>query len=443
MPFKKIFTSTASYPASEYIGRKGDVFYDIGSGLFRISDGKTIGGKNTYIPGGINVTSVIDLPEPVDGVITLGAGNTYYINDDIDLHGNRLETGGVVTIIGTSSETASITSTGLADGVPLLTSRYTIPIRYLTFRDVDTACYIDDDGGANAPLAIDWIGVNFLNVTNVGELGTVDNFIYDTGAFLGSQNLRITGQLGTFGVFNSLFRGDGTALPIIDITATAVIGRRFRIIYSSVVGFGSTIGINVEDGATIPIEGFILDTVNFSGGGVYLAGITTNDESSLFVNCVGVLNTTAIAQMYMKENAVETGVTVQSARYPVLGVTETTTAFNQKFTHIQERNSLRYESTIKRLFRVSVTFTLLAPQNNVIGVYIGKTSSGTTQDGDLDRRTESEVYITTTGSRPDAAAIQTILELEHGDEVYMIVQNTSGTGNVTVQFMNMIIERTN
>lgn len=389
------------------------------------------------------VNGLEDLPEAVDGVITLAANTSYYITGNLDLNGSRLETGGIVTLFGTSSETSSLTSTGLPSGTPLLTSRYTLPVRFITFKNVDTAIYIDDNGGANAPLALDWYGVNFLNVTNIGEVGTVDNFIYDTGAFISSQNLKFTGSVGTVGFNNSLFQGDGSALPIFDLTSTAVISRRFRTIYSSLVVFGSNIGYRVNAATTIPIEGFILDTINFSGGATYLSGIDTLDEAALFVNCKGVLNTSAIAQLYMKLNATATDVLVIEGRYPAAGTTETTTGLNQKFTHIQERNSLRYDSTIPRVFRVVATFTALSGQNNVLGFYLGKISAGNTQNADADRLTESEIYITASGTRPDAGAIQTFVEMEQNDELYFIVQNRSATTDITVEFLNITVERTN
>ena len=382
-----------------------------------------------------------DLPKPVGGVITLKDGITYYFITDIDLGGDRFETNGVVTILGTSSETASITSTGLADSTPLLTSRYTLSMRDITLKDVHTGIYIDDNGGDS--LALNWVGVNFLNVSNVGEIASVDNFIYDTGAFLGSQNLRFTGEVGTVGAINSLFQGDGSAKPIIEVAATANITRRFRIIYSSVVAFGSTVGIDVKADSTIPIEGFILDTINFSGGGTFLGGVNFDDERASFTSCKGVTNTTAIAQMFMKNNETETVVTTQGDRYPVAGTSETTTELNQKFTHILADNALRYDSSVPRLFKVSLTFTVLAPQNNQIGIYLGRTRSGDIRDANADRRPESEAYITTGGSRPDAGSIQTLIELAEGDEIYAIVQNISGTGNITMEFMNMIVERTN
>ena len=224
------------------------------------------------------VNEAKDFGPSVDGVITLEAGKTYFVIGDVDLQGDRLETGGIVTLLGTSSETASITSTGLADGTPLFTSRYTVPVRFITFKDVHTGIYIDDDSGANAPVAIDWLGVNFLNVTVVGEVGTVDNFIYDTGAFLDSQSLKFTGSVGTVGMSNSLFQGDGSAANILEITSTATITRRFRVIYSSIIAYDSSVGISASTSATVPVEGFILDTVNFSGGSTYVSGILFSDN---------------------------------------------------------------------------------------------------------------------------------------------------------------------
>jgi len=443
MSIRKILTSNMSYPASQYKGKTGELFYDSVVKELRLSDGVTVGGNPLNVAGGTVISSLSDFPDPVSGVITLPSDTAYYLDSDIDLLGNRLVTDGVVAIIGTSSETTFLTSTGLANNTPLLTSRYTIPMRDITIKDVHTAIYIDDDGGANAPLAIDWRAVNFSNVTNVGEVGTASNFIYDTGAFLGSQNLRFTGTIGTVGVNNSLLQGDGSNTSIISIANTAVITRRFRAIYSSIIASSATKGITVGAGSTIPVEGFILDTINFSGGGTYLSGVNTASSSALFVNSVGVLNSTAIAQMYMKANAVATACPVQSARYPTAGTTSTMESLNQKFTHVPARNALQYTSTIPRLFKVTVTFSLTGGQNQIIGFYIGKKPSASAQNTDNDRLQESEVYVTATGTRPDAGTVQTIVELSQGDEIYTIVQNTSGTSSVTVGYLNVIVERTN
>jgi hypothetical protein len=93
------------------------------------------------------------LPAAVSGVVTLLAGKTYLISEPIDLNGDRIVAGGVCNLFGTSSETASITSTGLGVGVPLITSEYTIVLESLTIKDVDTAISIN---GNTRLVALDW-----------------------------------------------------------------------------------------------------------------------------------------------------------------------------------------------------------------------------------------------------------------------------------------------
>lgn len=370
-----------------------------------------------------------DFPDPVGGVITLEGGKTYWVLCDVDLTGDRLETGGVVTLLGTSSETSSITSTGLTAGVPLLTSRYTIPVRFITFKDVDTAIYIDDNGGANAPLAVDWLGVNFLNVPNIGEVGTVDNFIYDTGAFLSSQNLKFTGSVGTVGLNNSLFSGTGSAGSLIEITSTATITRRFRTIYSSVVAFGSTVGYTIDASATIPVEGFILDTINFAGGGTYVSGLTAPDNKSRWSGCRGIPNSASISSYYMNGNATATAVASVGVAYKVAGTT-TSSSITQKFTNTDNRAT--YIGALEGNFRASAVLSLDAGTNDQIGIYIAK--NGTVLP-------ESEVYITAnSGGRAESAVVQVLTTMQQNDYIEVFVENASSVADITVSELNVAIE---
>jgi len=374
-----------------------------------------------------------DFPAPVGGVITLEAGKSYFITAPIDLTGDRLETAGVLDIVGTSSETASLTSTGLADGVPLLTSRWTLPIRAITFRDVHTAFYIDDNAGAGAPLALDWLGVNFTNVTVVGEIGDVSNFIYDTGAFLGSQGLTFTGDIDTAAFSNSLFQGDGTADNIISVESTAAFSRRFRMIYSSVVAFGSAVGINFDAGATIPIDAYILDSVNFSGGSTYAAGVQGDDNKSRWIECRGVRNSAAISSYYMNGNATATTIAVVSTPVKAAGTT-TSSAITQSFTN-STANRATYTGVIQRDFKVSAVMSVESGNNNVIGLYIAK--NGTIV-------VESEIYITTNaGGRAEAGVCQAIIEAVTDDYIEVFVENSTGTTNITVTDLNVIVEALN
>lgn len=385
----------------------------------------------------VYVNSANDLTA-VDGVITLESGKTYIVTSEVDLLGARIATNGVVNLFGLSSETSILKSTGLGVGVPLITSLFTLVFESISFKDVDTCFLID--GNTNL-VALDWKAVNFINIPNVGTINSCDNFIFDTGALLSAQGFKFTGTIGTVALNNSLFSGIESAGNIIEIQAGAVITRRFRIIYSSIVAFGSSKGINIISGADIPIEGLILDTINFSGGGTYLEGVTHLSETALFVNCNGVINTTAIANLFLKNNETETVVSVAGDRYAVAGTSQSN-GLNQKFTHITANNSMRYDSTIIRTFRILTTFAVESGNNNVCGFYIG-VKKGETINPDADRISESEVYVTTSGTRPNAGAVQALVQLKEGDEVYFIVQNTSGTTNIKVGFMNMIIERTN
>jgi hypothetical protein len=405
---------------------------------------QTDAGFIATVPNFVYVRDVNDFPPITLDKYFLEDDKTYHLAGTIDLNGARLVGGSNTTIIGGSSENGILTSTGLPIGVPLLSSIYTTPIRHISFKDVHTA--IEFDGSTNPnDMALDWTGVNFVNVPNVGLVKDAVNFIFDKGAFLDSKNLKFDGTIDTVGFGNSLLSGDGLLGDILKVEPTCIITRRFRIIYSPIVSFGLTRGVNIDVNATIPIESFILDTANFSGRAInsteYLPGINYQDGRALFVNCVGIINTTAIANMYMKNNATPTTISVIGDRYAMSGTTQSN-GVNQKFTHIPANNSMRYDSTITRLFRVLITFAVESGNNNILGIYVG-VKRGVSINPTADRISESEVYLTTSGTRPEVGAVQALVELNQNDEVYMIVQNTSALSNITVEFMNMIIERTN
>jgi hypothetical protein len=232
----------------------------------------------------------------------------------------------------------------------------------------------------------------------------------------------------------------GTDGNIIELDADCIITRRFRIIYSSVVAFSSTVGVNVNASATIPTEAYILDTVNFSGGGTYLSGLTHTSIKSLFIACVGIVNTESLGSMYMKNNAVATVISVEGDRYNIAGVTEAN-GVNQRFTHDVATNTLQYVGVQSKVFHINLTFTISPASNNQkYGIYIGVNRGGAI-DPAADRISESEAYINTPQSgRADAAGIQALVKLDTNDRVYMIVQNVTGTADVTVEFMNLVIK---
>ena len=385
-------------------------------------------GVDTIPSSFVFVSSLADLPTAVAGVITLEDNYTYYITSTIDLGGNRLVGGSNTTIIGSSSENSILTSTGLGVGIPLLSSIYTTPIRHICIKDVDTA--IDFDGTTNPnDMALDFTGVNFVNVPNIGIVKDASNFIFDKGAFVNSKGLSFDGTIGTVGFGNCLFSGDGLAGNLLELLSTCVITRRFRVIYSSIVAFGSTTGINVNVSATVPIESYILDTINFSGGGSYLGGVMVNDNKTNFLNCKGIQNSAEISQYFMHANATTTVVASTGVAYKALGTT-TSSAITQKFTNTN--NKATYVGSITRNFLITASLSVESGNNNQIGVYIAKNGSIST---------DSEVYGTTSGTgRGENIVAQTLVELSENDYIEIFVENESSTANILVTDLNVIIK---
>lgn len=131
------------------------------------------------------ITSKGNLPTPIGGIITLADNTTYYIlNGDIDLTGDRLVCGRNTTIIGGSSENTILRSTGLNANTALITSNWSLPIRFLTITH-GTAINLDATGNANQ--AIDWIGLNFTDCATVGTVKNYNNFVQTDSAYLNSQ----------------------------------------------------------------------------------------------------------------------------------------------------------------------------------------------------------------------------------------------------------------
>lgn len=378
--------------------------------------------------GFVLVESLSDLPTAVSNVITLEDDVTYYITTTIDLSGSRLVGGSNTTIIGASSEISILTSTGLGSGIALLTSIYTTPIRNIAINDVDTA--VNFDGTSNpSEMALDWTGVNFVNVPNIGTIKKASNFIFDKGAFLNSKGLVFDGTIGTVALNNSLFSGDGLAGNILQLLSTCTITRRFRVIYSSIVATSSNVGINVNASASIPVESYILDTVNFSGGATYLSGVSVTDNKTLFANCKGIANTNEVSQYYMNGNATTTTVSATNTAYKVLGTT-TSASITQKFTNTSNRAT--YVGSLTRFFKVTATLSLESGNNNQVGCYIAK--NGTILN-------ESEVYGTTSGAgRAENIVIQTLAELSTNDYIEIFVENATAVNNILVTDLNTIVE---
>lgn len=371
------------------------------------------------------VADVTDFPTAVGGVITLADNVTYFITTTVDLLGDRLVCGENTTIIGGSSENCRIKSTGLV-GTALITSNYSLPIRNITI-EAALALNLDGDGTTTA---LDWFGVNFTDCAVIGTVKDYTNFIMSDCAFLNSGGMTLDGTIGSIAFSSSLFDCNASNTVFI-LPATLNVTRRFRIIYSSfVVGSGET-GINVNASATIADERYILDTVNFAGGGTYLSGVSVTSNKALFINCVGITNSAVNGQIYMQGNATATTIGVQNTFVKVAGTT-TASSDNSKYL-MPQNNRLTNDATITRKYLIQCVLSFNGTANDIyqFGFYDSKLSAV---------RTPSKTKATAnTAGRAENVSFGCVVSHVAGDYLEIHVTNTSGARNATIDAMNFII----
>ena len=379
----------------------------------------------------VTVASVADLPKPVGNMIQLHDETAYFTVAHVDLLGLQLKLGKDTVLTGTSSETAGYKSTGLDPALPLLTGTDTAPIRDIYFTHA-LALSMDATASGNPDAALDWRAVNFVDCARIGRITGYANFILVDSAFLNSGGCEVGAISGTFGSSGCLFRPyPGTAAFEIDPETT--IDRRFRIIYSSMVVVPGTFGIKVDTSSFPENESFILDTVNFAGGGGYLVGtgvgtpLDATQNQALIHDCVGVDNSANVGHMYMSDNASET--TIDTIDVFVKAVAPTTAGVLAKFTHTSNR--LTYIGARTSIFTDRVTVSLSGGGNRVYSLRVAK-------NGVPDPASQTKVT-TPSGGRVDNVPLQWVGQLEFGDYLEVWVANTSNTDNATLVDTNSVV----
>lgn len=380
--------------------------------------------------GLVFVSSPSDLPLPVSGVITLRDEFTYFFLAEVDLVGARLVGGQNTTILGMSSENCRIKSTGLSAGTALLTSIYTTPIRHIT---LEAATIFDLDATTAAgDQALDWYGVNLSNTSDIGTIKGYSNFIVASMAFLGASGLIFDGTFGTIGFTDCLFVGTNPG-TIVRLPPSVVIQRRMRISYSSFVAVGAGVALDVSTSASVPVEGYVLDTCNFSGGGTYVQGVQHDDNKARWTENRGVQNSAALTGYYMQGNATATVIAATGTPVKVAGTT-TETTISQRFT-VSTTNRATYDGAITRDFKVTAVCSLTSGNNNQVGVYVAKNGSVLN---------ESETYVTTNAAgRLENGTVQVLTELQDTDYIEIWAENNTAVNNITVEDLNVIIEALN
>lgn len=381
-------------------------------------------------PEFVFVNSKTDLPAAVSGAITLAANVTYFITKTIDLTGDRLVAGQNTTILGGSSENCFLISTGLSASTALITSNWSLPMRNLS---ITHGTALNLDASANESQALDWFGVNFTNCQTVGLIKSYTNFIMSDCALLDSANMTFDGTIGTVGFINCLFSGIA-AQTTLNFPSTLTITRRIRAIYSSFVAFGGATAIFVDPSAIVPVESYILDTINFSGGATYTGGVTYTDNKAFFSNCKGIVNSSAIGQLYFTNNTTQNPIATTNVFEKILGTT-TPSLINQKFTHTNNR--LTYTGGLARSFKITAAISANSVTTNTIILLTRISKNGITI-------AESESQSTTSAvNRNENFFSQAITEMNTNDYIEIFIANGSNANAVLATELNVVIEALN
>ena len=397
--------------------------------------------KKTYCIGkdGVDTTTsnlkiidkLSDLPTAVAGVITLETPYNYFFTKEIDLLGDRLECDGVVSLLGGTPELSKVTSTGLAAGTALLTSEYTVALNSIA---INHATALALDATANANQVIDWYGVNFEDSTTaVGTIKNYNNTIFNTIGFLNSGGLTFDGTIGTIAFTDTIFENT-TGLSSIILPTTLTVSRRFRIDNSSFVSLSGETAINVSTSATIPDEGYILNNVNFSGGGTYLTGVQSTDNKARFEGCRNIDNSGNIGQYYMQGNATVTTISTASTFVKVAGTT-TTGTYVEKFDVTTTSNKAVYTGSLTGFYKVHAIVSMTSGNNKELELAIYK--NGAILTPSRSKGTSNG------GGKAENVSCMDIVQLETDDYIELYVANNSGTNNVVSVDLNMTIVRLN
>ena len=377
------------------------------------------------------VSSKNDLPASSGGIITLASSYTYYFIAEVDLGGDRIVCGLNTTILGNSSENCRIKSTGLS-GTDLISSTYSLPMRNITI-EASIALNLDGDNtvGVSGTTAIDWFGVNFTNCATVGTIRDYTNVIMTDCAFLNSANLTFDGAIGSVGLSTCLF--DGASGSIFILPNTLTITRRFRVIYSSFVTLSGETSLNVSATSTIPNDAYILTYCNFSGGGTYLAGTTQSSLDTLFINNVGITNTSNVGHYYMQNNATATGTLTLNTWIKAPGTTVVGIGSSPKWG-TTVTNRLTYTASVATDFTMTVVGSIIA-NTTVSTLGVGIAENGVIQ-------TEATVSVRcTTIAVPFAFSLQDVIQVSTGKYYEVWVKNETGTTPIILSDVNVIIQK--
>jgi hypothetical protein len=180
-------------------------------------------------------------------------------------------------------------------------------------------------------------------------------------------------------------------------------------------------------------NGYAWEKLDLLGTGIVGPTGATGQDGS------GAPGNNDVGVLYLKGNTFETTIPSINGRSIVVGNVQTGTLFN--FIKDPSTNSLKYTGAGGR-FHIICTFNFYNGSQDICGFYIGHNKNiASALDPNADRISESEIYANSANpsTQPIAGTIQTILDLNTDDRIFLIVQNKESTNSILVEFMKFIV----
>ena len=377
------------------------------------------------------VTTPSDLPASnSSGVITLSDNITYVITKFVDLSGARIEMSHNNALIGGSSETCRLFSTGLS-GSALLSSTHTTPIRNLS---IESDIVFSLNGNGDLGQSVSLFDVKFTNCRQRGTISNYDSFSMFNSTVTSSNDLRLANSFNSIAIGDSQFnqRAAPGGNPLIRLSSSLSVTRSFEVVHSHFIVSSGSHGIAVDNEASITTnEGFVLDAVYFAGTGTALSGTNSQSNKAAISNCVGVENSADLAQYYMFNNATATALTNRYTFYKVAGTT-TSGSYVRKF--LLSNNRATYVGSRPGYYLITACMSFSTANNNEIAFRVAK-------DGAPIDSSETKATAGSSG-RAESVTAQGVVFLSSGSYVEMFAaNNTSANSTLTVSDLNMIIAK--
>ena len=366
------------------------------------------------------VDELADFPEAEGGVITLQANTTYFLTTGVNLAGNRIVCNNS-TIMGGNGHTCYLYSTGLADGVPLLTTNNNLTLRNIGIKNVHTVFNV---GNTNTNVYLDNIVAE--NIANMGSIDGISSFNCVNSTFTSVVGFVFEGTLREVAFDQCKFTGVAGTI----MTVSGTVSRQFRLTNSNFQfsALGQS-GLTLEISAVIPVEGLVIDKCVFTGTATaYISGVTYKSDSALFTNNVGIINGEPIAMYHIDGTA---ATNLDPANTPVLlaGTTDLD-AQSSKFSQTSD-NVCQYDGNISKLFNVSANVSFIGTAGDDISFFIAK-------NGSVISTTRSKMQISATGAEMNLS-VQGVVTLAQGDDVSIFVESNN-TNDITAQQMTVVIQ---